>query len=61
MIPIRDTLRSKNYPIVNGTLIGLNVLVFSIELLQGRNLEPFIYTVIFTSPPRRLGWAGASW
>jgi len=44
MIPIRDTLRSKNYPIVNGTLIGLNVLVFLIELLQGRNLEPFIYT-----------------
>ena len=32
MIPIRDTLRSKNYPIVNLTLIGLNVLVFLIEL-----------------------------
>ncbi|RPI74839.1 MAG: rhomboid family intramembrane serine protease, partial [Desulfobacteraceae bacterium] len=44
MLPIRDTLRSQNHPVVNWTLIGLNVLVFLIELLQGRHLEPFIYT-----------------
>lgn len=35
MLPIRDTIRSRNYPVVNLILIGLNVLVFLIQLTQG--------------------------
>jgi membrane associated rhomboid family serine protease len=44
MIPIRDTIRSKNYPVVNITIIILNVLLFIIELSQGEGLNRFIYT-----------------
>lgn len=32
MLPIRDTIRSKNYPIMNWILIGLNTLVFLFEV-----------------------------
>jgi len=44
MIPIRDTIRSKNYPVVNITIIVLNILLFFIELSQGEGLNRFIYT-----------------
>ncbi len=44
MIPIRNTLRSKNYPVVNTTIIVLNVLFFIIELAQGERLNQFIFT-----------------
>ncbi len=43
MIPIRDTNRSESFPIVNIGIIAITVLVFIIELLQGRRLEGFIY------------------
>ncbi|NLA74004.1 MAG: rhomboid family intramembrane serine protease, partial [Deltaproteobacteria bacterium] len=42
MIPIRDTISSKNYPIVNNILIGVNILVFLIQLAQGTGLDSFI-------------------
>ena len=32
MLPIRDTIRSKNFPIMNWMLIGLNTLVFLFEV-----------------------------
>jgi membrane associated rhomboid family serine protease len=35
MIPIRDTIPSKNVPVVNNLLIGINVVVFAIQMLQG--------------------------
>jgi len=44
MIPIRDTIPSKNYPIVNTALIGINIAVFFIQMSQGVGLERFIYT-----------------
>ncbi len=44
MIPIRDTIPSKNYPVVNTTLIGVNIVVFLIQMSQGIGLERFIYT-----------------
>jgi membrane associated rhomboid family serine protease len=44
MIPLRDTIRSRNYPVVNNLLIGVNVLVFLIQLSQGPNLNRFIFT-----------------
>ena len=43
MIPIRDTTASKTYPVVNTALIAVNVLVFIIQLGQGRDLDRFIY------------------
>lgn len=48
MIPIRDTIPSKNYPVVNSTLIGVNLVVFLIQVSSfqshGIELERFIYT-----------------
>ncbi len=43
MIPIRDTTRSKNYPIVTMCLIGINVVIYLVQLSQGANLERFIF------------------
>ncbi len=43
MIPIRDTIPTRNYPIVNTTLIAVNVVLFLVELSQGPGLERFIY------------------
>ncbi|MBL7180642.1 MAG: rhomboid family intramembrane serine protease [Pseudomonadota bacterium] len=43
MIPIRDTIPSKNYPVVNNTIIGINVVIFLVELAQGSGLDRFIY------------------
>ncbi len=43
MIPIRDTIPSKSYPIVNHVIIGINVVLYLVEMSQGANLERFIY------------------
>ena len=43
MIPIRDTIPTRNYPIVNTALIAVNVVLFLVELSQGPGLERFIY------------------
>ena len=43
MIPIRDTTPAKTVPIVNSTLIGVNVFVFLIQLLQGSGINRFIF------------------
>jgi len=43
MIPIRDTIPSKNYPVVNNTIIGINVVLYLFEMSQGANLNRFIY------------------
>ena len=44
MIPIRDTTQSKSYPIINTLIIGLNVMLFLVELGQGQRLNQFIFT-----------------
>jgi len=51
MIPIRDAIRSKNFPVINVILIGLNVVVFLWELAQGPALEKIFY--IFGMVPIR--------
>jgi len=43
MFPIRDTIPSKNYPVVNHTIIGINVILFLFEMSQGANLDRFVY------------------
>jgi len=53
MLPIRDTIRSYSFPIVNWILIGLNSLVFLFELsLSPLELERFLMT--FGMVPARL-------
>jgi membrane associated rhomboid family serine protease len=42
MIPIKDDIPSRGYPIVNVTLIVINVVVFLFELSLGPKLESFI-------------------
>jgi membrane associated rhomboid family serine protease len=44
MIPIRDTIQSKNYPVVNNALIIINVLIYLLELSRGSGLNQFIFT-----------------
>ena len=44
MIPLRDTTRSKTYPIINTALIGINFLVYLVQLGQGDQLQRFIIT-----------------
>ncbi len=44
MIPLRDTIRSKNYPVVNTTIIIINIVVFVLELSKGDQLRQFIFT-----------------
>jgi membrane associated rhomboid family serine protease len=43
MIPIRDTTPTKNFPVVNLTLIAVNAAIFLVQILQGPGLERFIY------------------
>jgi membrane associated rhomboid family serine protease len=44
MIPLRDTIRSKSYPVVNTTIIIINIVVFVLELSKGDQLRQFIFT-----------------
>lgn len=44
MIPIRDQIRSKSYPVVTRAIIGMNVLVYLFQMTLGENIEQFIYT-----------------
>lgn len=44
MIPIRDTIQSKNYPVVNNAIIVINVLIYLLQLSKGSGLQQFIIT-----------------
>jgi len=48
MIPIRDAIRSKNFPAVNFIIIGLNIIVFLWQLAQGPHLKEafFLYGIV---------------
>ena len=43
MIPIRDTTPSTSVPVVNNTLIGINVVFFLVQLAQGPTQDHFVY------------------
>jgi rhomboid family protein len=43
MLPIRDTTPSRNYPVVNNSIIGINVVFFLVQLSQGSHFDNFIY------------------
>jgi membrane associated rhomboid family serine protease len=44
MIPIRDTITPRHFPIVNYLIIAVNALVYLVQLTQGPVQERFIYT-----------------
>jgi len=44
MIPIRDTIQSRSYPVVNTLIIGANVLVYLFQLTEVPNLQRFFLT-----------------
>jgi membrane associated rhomboid family serine protease len=44
MIPLRDTTPTRSYPVVNLTLIGVNVVLFIVQLSQGSEWNRFVYT-----------------
>ena len=43
MIPIRDTTPTRQVPIVNYVIIGVNALVYMVQIGQGTELDRFIY------------------
>jgi len=43
MIPIRDTVPSKNYPVVNNTIIGINVVAYLVQTTMVPDLNRFVY------------------
>jgi membrane associated rhomboid family serine protease len=43
MIPIRDTTQTRNYPVVNNILIGINVFLFLLQLTVGPGIERFFF------------------
>ena len=43
MIPLRDTIRADNFPVVNSTIIGINVVIFILQLSQGVEGNRFVY------------------
>ena len=43
MIPLRDAIPTKNYPIVNSIIIGINVAIFLYQLSLGAGLDRFFY------------------
>jgi membrane associated rhomboid family serine protease len=54
MFPLRDTIRPKTFPVVNTTIIIINVLVFIYEFSLGRHLEEFVWQ--FGLTPVRFYW-----
>jgi membrane associated rhomboid family serine protease len=43
MIPLRDTTPTRNYPVINTAIIGINVVVYFVQYLQGAEINQFIY------------------
>ncbi len=44
MIPLRDTTPTRNVPVVNNAIIGINVLIFILQLAQGAEWNKFVFT-----------------
>jgi membrane associated rhomboid family serine protease len=54
MFPIRDTIRSRTFPVVNVFIIVVNILVFLYEFALGERLDAFILR--FGLTPVRFFW-----
>src|SRR3989442_14435049 len=58
MIPFRDNIPSRSFPIMTISIILVNVLVFFYELSLGRAVEPFIEQYGLT-PAAVFAWPGS--
>jgi membrane associated rhomboid family serine protease len=54
MFPLKDTIRSRTFPVVNTTIIVINILVFLFELSLGGRIDKFIAEYGLT--PVRFFW-----
>ena len=54
MFPLKDTIRSRTFPVVNIAIIAINILVFIYEFGLGRHLDAFINEYGLT--PVRFYW-----
>lgn len=43
MIPLRDTTPTRHFPVVNTTIIAINIVVYFLQLAQGDEINHFIY------------------
>lgn len=43
MIPIRDTITSSTIPVVTYAIMGINTLIYLLQVGMGTDLDPFIY------------------
>ena len=53
MIPLRDNIPSKNLPVINNLLIGINVVMFGVQLLQGPETGFHRFVYIYGLVPAR--------
>src|SRR5205809_3514317 len=58
MIPFRDNIPSRSFPIMTISIILVNALVFFYELSLGREVEPFIEQYGLT-PAAVFAWPGS--
>jgi len=54
MFPLRDTIRSRTFPVVNISLIVINILIYFYEFSLGKGIEAFITQ--FGLTPVRFFW-----
>src|SRR5262245_58741204 len=54
MFPLKDTIRSRSFPIVNYTIIAINLLIFLYEFSLGRRADQFI--LVHGLTPIRFYW-----
>lgn len=43
MLPIRDTINSKNYPVINTLIIAANVGIYLMQQAYGADIDRFVY------------------
>lgn len=43
MFPLRDTIPTNHYPVVNNAIIGINIVIFLVQLSLGPEGDRFIY------------------
>jgi membrane associated rhomboid family serine protease len=60
MIPVSDTTPTRTFPVVNYTIIILNILAFLFEVSLGSHLQSFIATWAVV-PDRILNWHQHPW
>ena len=43
MIPIRDTISARHFPVINLSIIGINIVIYLVQMAQGPEIDLFIY------------------